>query len=114
HRARIGRGGRDGSKDAARRRLAFERLAQVAVPGLEFLEQPDVLDRDHRLVGEGLEQLDLTFGETALRAGHVDRAKRAPVAEHRNDDHALEPLGARDVAQPRGDAWIAAHVWAMD
>src|SRR5439155_6234751 len=39
-----------------RRRLLFQRL-------LELLEQPHVLDRDHRLVGEGLQQLDLRGGE---------------------------------------------------
>ena len=32
---------------------------------LEFFEQPDVLDGDHRLVGEGFKQLDLNRGEWA-------------------------------------------------
>ena len=32
---------------------------------LEFLEQPHVLDGDHRLVGEGFEELDLRRGEGA-------------------------------------------------
>ena len=32
---------------------------------LEFLEQPDVLDGDDGLVGEGFEQLDLLFREWA-------------------------------------------------
>ena len=31
----------------------------------EFLEQPHVLDGDHRLVGEGFEKLDLRRGEGA-------------------------------------------------
>ena len=35
---------------------------------LEFLEQPHVLDGDHRLVGEGFEQLDLRRSEGA----HLD------------------------------------------
>ncbi len=43
-------------KDFARRRLLLQRL-------LEFLEQPDVLDRDDRLIGEGFKQLDLRRGE---------------------------------------------------
>ena len=34
-----------------------------ARPRLQFLEQPHVLDGDDRLVGEGLEQLDLLVGE---------------------------------------------------
>ena len=43
----------------------------------ELREQPHVLDRDHRLVGEGLEQLDLLVGEgTDLGAPHNDRTDR--------------------------------------
>ena len=45
-------------KNFARRGLLLQRF-------LEFLEQPDVLDGDHRLVGEGFKQLDLRRGEGA-------------------------------------------------
>ena len=50
-------------------------------------EQPHVLDRDHRLVGEGLDQLDLFFGEwaqpsTRVRREYTDR-KVPPAAEER-------------------------------
>ena len=41
------------------RRLLLERLGQLAVPRLELREQPHVLDGDHRLVGEGLQERDL-------------------------------------------------------
>ena len=44
---------------SARGRLLLEGLGQLAVPGPELREQPHVLDRDHRLVGEGRHQLDL-------------------------------------------------------
>ena len=50
-------------QDLARGRLLLQRLGQVAVPLLELLEQPDVLDGDDRLVREGLQQLDLVVGE---------------------------------------------------
>ena len=53
----------DDAQDLARRGLLLERLGQLAVPRLELLEQPYVLDRDHRLVGEGPEELDLALGE---------------------------------------------------
>jgi hypothetical protein len=45
-------GGRaaDDVEDFGRRRLALERF-------LRLVEQTDVLDRDHRLVGEGLQQV---------------------------------------------------------
>ena len=42
---------------------------------LRLVEQPHVLDRDHRLVGEGLEQRDLLSRRTARSsAAHDDRA----------------------------------------
>ena len=34
----------------------LQSLAQFSVALAEFLEQPDVLDGDHRLSGEGLEK----------------------------------------------------------
>jgi hypothetical protein len=45
-------------KNFARRRLLLQRLFQ-------FLEQPDVFNRNDRLVGECFEQLDLGRGEGA-------------------------------------------------
>jgi len=45
----------------------------------QLLEQPDVLDGDHRLIGEVLEQGDLLVGEWAdLVAANVDRSERDP------------------------------------
>ena len=41
----------------------LQRLAQFRVALLELLKQPHVLDGDHGLVGEGLEQGDLLVGE---------------------------------------------------
>ena len=34
----------------------LQRLAQFRVALLDFLEQPHVLDGDHRLIGKGFEQ----------------------------------------------------------
>ncbi len=36
---------------------------QIAVARIDLVEEPRVFDGDHRLVGEGAQQLDLTFGE---------------------------------------------------
>ena len=41
----------------------LERGGQFARAPLHLVEQAHVLDRDHRLVGEGLDQLDLLVGE---------------------------------------------------
>ena len=52
---------------------------------LEFLEQPDVLNGDHRLVGEGFEELDLRRGEgTHLDATCVQRSNEFPLLTKRN------------------------------
>ena len=46
HRLDVRRRAGDDTQDFTRRRLLLQRL-------LEFLEQPHVLDGDHRLIGEG-------------------------------------------------------------
>ena len=44
---------------------------------LRLVEQPHVFDRDHGLVGEGLQQLNVVIAELAgRRARHADHANR--------------------------------------
>ena len=56
HRRQIARGAVDDAQHLGGRRLLFQRLPL-------FGDQPRVLDRDHRLVGEGADQFDLSVGE---------------------------------------------------
>ncbi len=63
HRPHIGRRGADRLEDLARGRLLLQRLGEVAVTSLQLVEQAHVLDRDHRLIGEGLEEGDLRVRE---------------------------------------------------
>ena len=44
-------------------RLVLARLCELAALLLDFLEQPHVLDRDRRLIGEGRYQFDLLVGK---------------------------------------------------
>ena len=44
-------------------RLVLARLRKLAALVLDFIEQPHILDCDHRLVGEGSDQFDLAVGE---------------------------------------------------
>ena len=75
----------DDLEDLAGGRLLLQGLGQLAVPSLELLEQADVLDGDHRLVGEGPDQLDLLLGERApLPPGDGDRADGTLLTEHRH------------------------------
>ncbi len=59
----------DHAQDLARRGLLLQRLAEIAVARLQLLEQPRVLDRDHRLVGERA---------GAGRSGGRRRGRRVP------------------------------------
>ena len=59
HLLQIERRPADDLEHVGRGRLLLKRLRQLARARLDFVEQPHVLDGDHRLVGEGLEQRDL-------------------------------------------------------
>jgi hypothetical protein len=49
---------------------------------LDLVEQPHVLDRDHRLVGEGGDQLDLLIGEWLDGGAHqANDADRHTIAQ---------------------------------
>src|SRR5262245_48119301 len=63
HRLSIGRRPADDVEHLARRGLMFKSFGQIARARLNLLEQPYVLDRNNRLVGEGLDQLDLFASE---------------------------------------------------
>src|SRR5262249_26747699 len=43
----------DNAEHLGRCRLMFQRLSQFCIALLDFLEQPNVLDSDHRLIREG-------------------------------------------------------------
>src|SRR5262252_4007709 len=72
---------RDDPQDLARRGLLLERLGEVAVPRSELREQAHILNRDHRLVGEGPRELDLLLSEwTHLDPSNPDEANGHPFA----------------------------------
>ena len=61
----------DDAEHLGRCRLMLQGLAQFCIAFLQFFEQPDVLDGDDGLVGEGFEKSDLLIGErTNLRAAN--------------------------------------------
>jgi len=78
----------DRSQDRGGGRLAVEGVGQVAIARFPLREQADVLDGDHGLAREGLQQRDLLIGERLddpPRDG--DGSQRPAVAEqgHRED-----------------------------
>ena len=117
---------RDDAQDLAGRRLLLQRLDQVAVAGVELLEEPHVLDGDHRLVGEGLQQLDVADGKaTRLAPGDddcdrmgspsrsigTDRMLRQPPA---NVSRGIERVGEHvfDLVAPRGSRIARPEAWS--
>src|SRR5262245_24440971 len=90
---------RDDAQDLARRRLLLQGLGhlgmgvgQRAVLLLQLGEQPRVLNGDHGLISEGLEEGDLFVREQAeRRPADEDRSDRDAVAPQRDADDATKP-----------------------
>src|SRR6266567_488579 len=62
---------------------------------LGLVEQPRVLDRDHRLIGEGLEQRDVLFGKGPdIVAADDDSADALALPDHRSNEPRLHANGA--------------------
>ena len=71
------------------RSLLLQRFLEIAGLCLHLIEQPGILDGDHRLVGKGLQQLDMVCREcSGLLARDRDDPDRTPVAVHRHKQHA--------------------------
>ena len=82
HRLHVRRRAADDAEHLGRCRLMLQGLAQFCVALLQFLEQPHVLDGDHRLVGEGFKQLDLLLGKRPnLRAANLNRPDGIALAQ---------------------------------
>ncbi len=87
HRCQIARRTADDAQDFGSRGLLLQRLAELARARLHFIEQPHVLDGNHRLVGEGGDQFDLLVGERPhLGACQCQNADRNAFAHHRNPE----------------------------
>jgi hypothetical protein len=63
HRLNLRRRSADHVEHVARRGLIFERFLQLRSPRLHLLEKADIVDGDHRLVGEGFQERDLLLGK---------------------------------------------------
>ena len=87
HRLHVGRRTRDHPQDFRGSRLLLQRLLEIARLRLHLVEQTRVLDRDYRLIGEGLDEFDLAQTEgTGLRLGDDENAFDPIVAEQRHSE----------------------------
>ncbi len=72
-------------------RLVLARLRELPALVLDLVEQPHVLDRDHRLVGEGGDQLDLLVGKRPDDAAYeCEDSDRGAFAQQRHAEHGVE------------------------
>ena len=84
---------------------------ELAALVLDLVEQPRVLDRDHRLVGEGLEQRDVLVGERADLIAADARSRRSPLPSHSigSDEHGLRCRAAPATARARRHVRVVAR-----
>src|SRR5262245_1315176 len=84
HRLDVRRRAGDHAQDFTRRGLLFERF-------VELLEQPHVLNGDHRLIGEGFEQLDLSLCErTDFCPANLNRTDCETITQQRRCQHSAK------------------------
>ena len=84
HRAHHGRRGGDHLQDFGSGGLLLQCLGDLTVALFEFLEQPGILDRDHGLISETLQQVDLSFGvRIDLATGHHQDPQHGIVVAQR-------------------------------
>ena len=75
HRLDIGRRTGDHAQNLARRGLLLQCFGEVTIARLLLVNKPRVLDRDHRLIGEGFKQFDLPVRErTDLSSANMNSA----------------------------------------
>jgi hypothetical protein len=100
HRLQVARRAGDHAQDVRGCRLLFQCLCELARARLQLLEQPRILDGDHSLVGECLEQLDLPFGEPPRYvARYCNCSNRPAVLSHRHGDRAPDGLSSHSLAR---------------
>ena len=63
---------------------------QIERAGTQFLEEPDVFDGDHRLIGKGGDQFDLLFGETPGRCSGRARSHRSVLPSRSSGTPSIE------------------------
>ena len=105
HTIEIERGAADRPEDLRDGGLLVQRL-------LRRVEEPNVLDRDRGLVGEGPSEVDLLLGEGAqLESAEADRAKRSAFP---HEGHGEERADAHLLSDRIHARWLGLHVRDVD
>ena len=105
----------DRPADLPQRLQLLDGSRQLAGPGLQLLEEPDVLDGDHRLVGEGFDQFDLLVGEGPdLHPPHRNHADEHTLATHRHTENRPDPAHARRFDVPGTPVCVGLRIEDLD
>src|SRR5262245_57008085 len=85
YRLKLARRAADDLEHLRRRRLLLQCLAQIARAMLFRVEQPNVPDRNHRLISERLQQRNLALGElSSVGSCNRDRSNGVAVKQQRH------------------------------
>src|SRR6202040_822538 len=96
------------------RGLLVQCLGQLARSLLLRIEEAHVLDGDHRLISEGLQQSDLGVGEWSdMLTGNGDCSNRIPVTQHRHGQYAAITHRLGESATKSSVAGIDEHIRNM-
>src|SRR5262249_49056452 len=97
----------------AKRAQLLDGARELARARLDLIEQPHVLNRDHRLIGKGGHQLDFFLGERPYRSAQKrDYADGSPLSQKRDSEHRPEPRKLDRFAP--GIFWISEYIRNMD
>src|SRR6202165_2846383 len=101
-RADIGRRGSDHAQDIAAPGLVSQGLRELTGLGLHLVEQPDIADGDHRLIGESLQQRNLLVREGVdLSAAYDDGADALVLTQERHAEDGALTVHARPFLRVR-------------
>jgi len=96
HRLQIERGVADDPEHICSGGLLLQRLGEFARALLLRLKQPRVFDRDYRVIGECLHQLDLLAGERTYGCALQEKyANRNPLSQERYAEHGTKITHSR-------------------
>ena len=105
----------DRLSDLAQHLQLFDRAPEFGGPIAQFADQARILDRDHRLVGKGRDQLDFAFRRRLrLAAGPEPMTPiRHRLAQQRHAHHRMYAADPGIVLEPRNRVGQASRIWTV-
>src|SRR5262249_20533718 len=108
-------GAADSAQHVASCCLPGKGLRQLLITRLQLREQPHILDGDHSLIGEGLDELYLPVSERAhLSAPYRDQSDRLGAVEQRNAQNGPKPTVTGELTAERVVVRLGLYVCDVD